>query len=127
MAQISVLLVDDNPTLLRVLSRFLEELSAGAVRVVGTVLGGREAEAQALALQPDIVVVDLQMPDVPGLALLPRLRVSTPRAKIIALTLMDPLSARPAALAAGAHAFVSKAAVTEDLVPVIQCLAAAIP
>jgi two-component system NarL family response regulator len=118
-----VLLVDDNPTFLRVLTRFLADQSEAGVRVVGAVVGGREAVAQAERLQPDVILLDLEMPDVPGLDLLPRLRVTVPNARLIALTLMDPASFQATALAAGADGFVSKASLEHDLLPAIQGLA----
>jgi DNA-binding NarL/FixJ family response regulator len=119
----TVLLVDDNPTFLRVLTRFLADQGEEGVQVVGTVVGGREAVAQAKRLQPDVILLDLEMPDVPGLDLLPRLRATCPDARLIALTLMDPDSFQAAALVAGADAFVSKASLEQDLFPAIQGLA----
>jgi CheY-like chemotaxis protein len=116
----SVLLVDDNPTFLRILTRFLAGQREEDVRVVGAVVGGREAVAQAERLQPDVILLDLEMPDVPGLDLLPRLRATLPKARLIALTLMDPGSFQAKALAAGADAFVSKASLEYDLFPAIQ-------
>jgi two-component system, NarL family, response regulator len=116
----SVLLVDDNPTFLRILTRFLAGQREEDVRVVGAVVGGREAVAQAERLQPDVILLDLEMPDVPGLDLLPRLRATVPDARLIALTLLDPASVQAAALAAGADAFVSKTSLEYDLLPAIQ-------
>jgi hypothetical protein len=82
-ATLSVLLVDDNRTFLRILTRFLSEYGEGALRVVGSLEGGRDAVAEAERLQPDVILVDLKMPDVPGLQLLPAsptLPDATPRA-----------------------------------------------
>ena len=79
--------------------------------------------AQAERLQPDVILLDLEMPDVPGLDILPRLRALLPDACLIALTLMDPASVQATALAAGADAFVSKESLEHDLLPVIQGLA----
>lgn len=120
---LSVLLVDDNPHFLRVLNRFLIVHGAGSVQVVGSVVGGREAVAQATQLQPDVVVVDLKMPEVPGLALIPQLRRTLPNAIIIALSLMDPAEYGLAATAAGADAFVSKEQLECELLPTLQRLA----
>ncbi len=123
MRRLSVLLVDDNPTFLRILARFLEDQGEDDLRVVGSVVGGRDALAEAERLKPDVLLLDLEMPDVPGLDLLPRLRETLPDAILVALTLMDPDSFRPSVLAAGADAFVSKASLEHDLVPVIRRLA----
>jgi two-component system NarL family response regulator len=115
-----VLLIDDNPTFLRMLTRFLADQDGEGIRVVGAVIGGRDAVAQTERLQPDVILLDLEMPDIPGVDLLPRLRASVPDARLIALTLMDPASFRATALAAGADAFVSKASLEHDLLPAIQ-------
>lgn len=120
---LSVLLVDDNPTFLRILMRFLSEQSEVALRVVGSVAGGRDAMAQVRQLQPEIILLDLQMPDVSGLELLPQFRATLPDSVIIALTLMDPDTFRDATLAAGADGFVSKASLERDLIPAIRRLA----
>ena len=123
LAPLSVLLVDDNPLFLRILDRFVSEHGEGDVRVVGTVVGGRDAVALAERLQPDVILVDLKMPDCPGLQLLPQLRKTRPDAILIALSLMDPDEYREATLAAGADEFVSKMSLERDLIPAIQRLA----
>ena len=123
----SVLLIDDNPTFLRTLARFLTDHGEGALHVVGTVLGGRDAVAQAEALQPDVVLVDLQMPLRSGLALLPHLRACLPDAILVALSLLDPNRYQAAALAAGADAFVSKAHLEHEVLPTVHRLAARKP
>jgi DNA-binding NarL/FixJ family response regulator len=120
---ISVLLVDDNPIFLRILTRFLEERSRLDVIVVGSADGGEKALAKAPLLKPQVILVDLAMPDIHGLELIPRLRAVLPDARIITLTLMDPSSYREAVLAAGADDFVSKATLEADLLPTIRRLA----
>jgi DNA-binding NarL/FixJ family response regulator len=120
----SVLLVNDNRTFLQMLARFLAESSAGDVAVVGAALGGRDALAYAQRLRPELVLLDLAMPDLSGLAVLPKLRETLPTAILIALTLQDSDESRDAALAAGADAFVSKASLERDLLPTIRELAA---
>ena len=124
---LSVLLVDDNRTFLRVLTEFLAEAGEGALRVVGSVLDGREAVVQAETLHPDVVLVDLQMPLQSGVTLLPHLRTRLPDAILVALTLLDPDLYQAATLAAGADAFVSKMRLEQDLLPTIWRLAAGRP
>ncbi len=120
---ISVLLVDDNPIFLRILTRFLEERSRLEVIVVGSADGGEKALTKAPLLRPQVILVDLAMPDIHGLDLIPRLRGLMPHVIIIALTLMDPNSYREAVMTAGADGFVSKATLEEDLLPTIRRLA----
>ena len=106
-----MLLVDDNRTFLRILTEFLfSQAGEGALRVVGSVLDGREAVVQAETLQPDVVLVDLQMPLQSGLALLPHLRTRLPNATLVALTLLEPDVYQAETLAAGADAFVPRCA-----------------
>ncbi len=117
--QVSILLVDDNPGFLRILANFLERFSRGEIVIAGTALGGREGLTKAEALQPHIVVIDLAMPDLHGLAAIPQLRNMLPDAGIIALSLLDAGSYRDEALALGANEFVSKARLDTDLLPAI--------
>mgnify|MGYP001767567576 CR=1 FL=1 len=117
--QVSVLLVDDSPNILRILADFVSQCGQGEMGIVGTALGGREALRMAQALRPQVIVIDLAMPDLPGLDAIPLLRQILPTAKIVALTLFDSESYRQAALAAGANDFVSKARLETELLPAI--------
>jgi DNA-binding NarL/FixJ family response regulator len=127
MATLSVLLVDDNAHFLRILDRFLSVLGHRDVRVVGSVMGGRDALARAERLRPDVILVGLMMVDVPGLQLLPQLRRTLPDAILIALSVIDFDPYPNDALAAGADAFVSKMCLERDLLPAIQRLASRAP
>ncbi len=121
---LSVLLVDDNPYVLRLLGYILAGHGADAVQVIGAVMGGLGAIAQAWRLRPDVVLVDLTLPEGPGLTLLPRLRRTLPNAILIALSLLG----RPAERdAAGADGLVAKTRLARDLLPTIQRLAARAP
>jgi DNA-binding response OmpR family regulator len=120
MNAITVMLIDDNPVFLRVATQFLE--AHDGITVVGAIDGREEALVQAQTLQPQIVLVDLAMPDVPGLSLIPLLRLAMPDVGIIALTVMNTESFRQAALTAGADVFVPKAAMRTELLPAIQQL-----
>jgi len=125
MNPISVLIADDNPTFLRIVTRFLEEQSRKTVSVVATARGGEEALAQAEALRPQVVLIDLNMPGLSGLEAIPRLRRALPDAGIIAVTLLDTDAYRKAALAAGADDFVSKMTLNAELLPAIRRVALA--
>jgi DNA-binding NarL/FixJ family response regulator len=121
MKSISVLLVDDNPSFLRIATRFLQEHDD--VAVVGAAGGGEEALALAQDLHPDVVLIDLAMPGLNGLETIPRLRAMLPAVGIIALTMLDTNSYWQAALAAGANDFVPKASLDTDLLPAIRRVA----
>ena len=120
MQPVSVLLVDDNSTFLRLASRFLDMHGYNEVVVVGEAHGGKEALARAQELQPQVVLLDLAMPDLPGLEVIPRVRAMLPEVGIIALTMMGNEFYRKAALAVGADDVVAKAAMSTDLLPAIR-------
>jgi DNA-binding NarL/FixJ family response regulator len=114
------MLVDDNATFLRILQRFLEERGSADIRVVATAGGGIEALAKAPSVHPDVVVVDLCMPDMHGLDVIPKLRQLLPNSGIITLTMLGAEGYRKAALAAGANDFVSKGDLEAELLPAIR-------
>jgi DNA-binding NarL/FixJ family response regulator len=117
---ISVLAVDDNPRFLAILTRFLRTRHPDEVIVVGVAKGGFEALTQADALQPQMVILDLAMPDMPGWEVIPRLRKAHPKIGIIVLTLLDPSGYRERTLKAGADEFVAKSVLGAELLPAIR-------
>ena len=120
MTAASVLLVDDNATFLRIAIRFLEMHGQDEVMVIGKARGGKEALAQAQELQPQVVLLDLVMPDLSGFEVISRLREVLPGVGIIALTVMGNEYYRNAALSAGADDFVPKGAMSTELLPAIR-------
>jgi len=121
MTAISLLLVDDSPVFLSIATRFLRAYDD--LVVAGVAGGGQEALAQARDLRPQVVVLDLRMPGLPGLEVIPLLRALLPQVGIVVLTLLGGNGYREAALAAGADDFVAKAAMSTDLVPAIRRVA----
>ena len=121
MKAISLLLVDDNPTFLRMAKLFLAQFER--LEVVGTAAGGKEGLKLALNVRPDIALVDLNMPDLHGLDVIPKMREALPETRIIALTMLDEDGYREASLAAGASEFVSKETMNVDLPLAIYRLA----
>lgn len=124
MSSVSVLLVDDNHTFLRIAKLYLES-HRGEVMVAGVAGGGVEALAQAAALQPQVVLLDLAMPDLSGLEVIPRLRALLPAVGIIVLTLLDDHAYRHVVLRAGADDFLAKANLSTELLPAIRRVARA--
>jgi len=120
MIPITVLLVDDNPTFLKVAVDFLMEYGREEIGVIGQAGGGFEALSMAENLQPHVILVDLAMPDLPGLSLIPRLRKMLPDAGIIVLSMLDTKRYRETALSVGADGFVSKADMFAHLIPAIR-------
>lgn len=115
---ISVLLVDDSVTFLRATTQFLE--AHDDIVVIGTAADGKEALTRAETLRPQVILIDLAMPGLPGLEAIPRLRSTLPEVGIIALTVMNTNGFRQAALAAGANTFISKTSMRSDLLPAIR-------
>jgi DNA-binding NarL/FixJ family response regulator len=111
--------VDDSQAFLDIGKQFLE--STGQFRVCTT---SNSAEALQLAAQakPCVALVDLIMPRVTGLELIPQLRQEVSGIMIIAVTLHGQAAYRDAAKDAGADAFVAKNLFSRTLVPIIQQL-----
>ena len=123
MPPISLLLVDDNPRFLRVLSRFLHTRYPADVVVVDVARNGIEALARAQVVRPQVVLLDLAMPGMPGWEVIPRLRKELPEVGIIVLTLLESDEYREMILEAGADAFVGKSTLVTELMPAIRRVA----
>jgi DNA-binding NarL/FixJ family response regulator len=102
-----ILLVDDNEKFLNLSRDFIESECEG-VEVIGTAGSGREALGFLEETQPDLLIIDLAMPDMSGLELTEEIRGVLPGVPIIILTLFDSPRHRQAAIEAGANAFVPK-------------------
>lgn len=100
-----VLVVDDSALVRQMLCRVLGE--APDIEVVGTAATGMEAIAKARDLVPDVVTLDIQMPDLSGVEALPHIVRSTP-ARVIMLTAIDDPDVAYEALSKGATDFVVK-------------------
>jgi DNA-binding NarL/FixJ family response regulator len=87
--------------------------------VVGEAGTGREALAQVAALEPDIVLLDIQMPEMDGVAVAKELARTHPAVKIIMLTMYRQDQHLLDAIKAGARAYLLKDADTEELIAVI--------
>lgn len=84
---IRVLIVDDHAVVREGIRHVLS--SDADFDVVGEAAGGEAAIALAQSLQPDVVVLDLSMPDLPGLEAAPRIRQTVPCAAILILSIHD--------------------------------------
>ena len=104
-----VLLVDDHPGIVQALSRVLST----ECDVVGVIADGREVADAAARLQPVVIVVDLNLPNVSGLDVCRQISRHNPRAKVIVITAMTDDQIRDEVLAAGASGFFDKSAINE--------------
>jgi DNA-binding NarL/FixJ family response regulator len=112
-----ILLADDYPAFLRSITRFL---ALHNCEIVGTVQDGARLLDEAIRLQPDAIVLDLNMPNVNGLQACRTIRDAVPAAKIIVLTAETDNNVKQLVLSAGASALVTKQSVGTHLVPAIR-------
>ena len=120
MQPVRVLLVDDSPEFLKVAARFLSMYPWMAI--VGRAHSGREAQDAVSRLHPDLVLMDMTMPDMNGLEATRRIKAQPGAPCVVMLTLHHDQHYRTAATAVGADGFVSKADVGTQLLPVITSL-----
>ena len=96
------------------------QLLAEDCEVVGKVADGDALLEAAERLQPDLIVVDLNLPTISGLEACRQITQTHPRIKVIIVTAgRDPVISA-AALAAGAAVFIEKHALDDDLLPAIK-------
>ncbi len=115
---IRVLVVDDHAVVREGL-RALLELQEG-IEVVAEAADGREAVETAIRLRPDVILMDLVMPRLDGVAAMRELRVSVPQARAIVLTsFLDEDKLLPA-LRSGAAGYLLKNARPEELVRAVR-------
>jgi len=93
------------------------------LRVVGDAETGDEAVARALALQPDVVLMDLNMPGIDGIAATRRIVDTSPHIAILVLTMADHDAAVFDALRAGARGYLLKGADRVELTRAIRAVA----
>lgn len=117
-ANIQLLLVDDH-AMVRSGLRMLLENEAG-LAIAGEASSGAEALTLAARLQPDIILMDLTLPDLSGIEVTRRLLQNNPKAKIIALTIHEDEQFFFEMLQAGASGYVPKRAAPEDLISAIH-------
>ncbi|KAF2411735.1 DNA-binding response regulator [Microbacterium sp. B35-04] len=120
---IRVLLVDDHAVMRAGFRMILE--SAGDIAVVGEAATGVEAVAAASALRPDVICMDVQMPDMDGLEATRRItRDGAVDAAVVVVTTFDRDDYLFDALAAGASGFLLKNAGPEELIAAVRVAAA---
>ncbi len=111
MRPVRVLIVDDMPQVrqgLRTLLPLAAEATGLPLEIVGEVGDGKEAIEQAAALGPDVVLMDLELPELDGYAAAQAIKACRPSTRVVALTVHGDAAARHQAQAAGVDAFVEK-------------------
>lgn len=118
---IRVLAVDDQPLMLEAFRMVIE--STDDIRLVGSASNGREALQEARRLRPDVVLMDIRMPEVDGVAATRQLTSEYPDMKILVLTTFDLDEYVVEALRGGASGFLLKDVRADDLVEAIRIVA----
>ena len=118
MSRTRVLIVDDQPLMRAGFKSVLE--ASGQVDVVGEAATGAEAIEQARRLDPDVVLMDVRMPDMDGIEATRRM----PRQKVLILTTFGLDEYIIEALRAGASGFLLKDAPVEELLSAVRAVAA---
>ena len=111
-----ILVVDDNPIVLEHVVALLQ----AAFEVVGTASNGEEMVAEAMRLNPEVIVADITMPKLDGIAAARQLRANGCTAKLVFLTIHTQDEFVNACLADGALGYVSKSQMRTDLIPAVH-------
>jgi DNA-binding NarL/FixJ family response regulator len=117
---IRVLIVDDHPILREGVAAIIALQTDMAI--AGEATGGREAIAQFGTLRPDVVLMDLQMPDMGGVEATEAIRAEYPDARILVLTTYSGDAKALAALRAGAAGFLLKSSLRRELLGAIRAV-----
>jgi len=110
----TILLVDDHPLFRKGLRLLLEEQAD--YRIIGEAGNGREAIDRVRTLSPDVVIMDITMPDLDGIDATRQILSEVPSAKVIALSMHTGKRFVKDMLQAGAAGYILKKSVPEDLV-----------
>jgi DNA-binding NarL/FixJ family response regulator len=121
MPAIRILIADDHPLVRTGLSTILSGVPD--FEVVGMAIDGREAIDLAAALQPDVVVMDLQMPGVSGVTATREILAANSATRILVLTLFADEDSVMLALRAGARGYLLKDADEAELIAAVQAVA----
>jgi DNA-binding NarL/FixJ family response regulator len=115
-----VLIVDDHPLTRDALAALLAQQGFD---VIGDAHDGSQAIAQAETLQPDLVLLDLTMPEMDGLTALPRIREQAPACEVVVLTASDDEASLLAAIRAGASGYLLKTEPPEQIATFLRGVA----
>jgi DNA-binding NarL/FixJ family response regulator len=117
-----VLIVDDDDLMRAGLVELLT--SDSGIEIIGEAATGREAVEQARRLAPDVVLMDVRMPDLDGIGATRELAADAPGARVLILTTFEQDDYVFGALRAGASGFLLKRTRPEDLIAAVHTIAA---
>ncbi len=117
---IRLLVADDHATFVRAITALLDDVDD--VEVVGTAGTGDQAVRNALDLQPDVVLMDLQMPGLNGIDATSRLVADAPHIAVLVLTMFDDDDSVVSAIRAGARGYLLKGARKDEIVRALRAV-----
>lgn len=115
---VKILIADDNDVLRNSLRAFLE--SHPGWTVCGEAFDGRDAVEKAAALEPDVILLDVSMPNLDGFEAARRIRANQPKAQIIFVTQHDSNELAVQAAEAGVRGYISKSKIIRQLIPAVE-------
>ena len=118
MSKITVLLVDDHEGFINAALRHFRKVEW--LKVVGTAGNGLEAIAQSEALRPQVVLMDLAMPEMGGLQATRLIKTQDAPPFIVIASHFDDAEHREHAMRAGADDFVSKLSYIQEVLPILE-------
>jgi DNA-binding NarL/FixJ family response regulator len=118
MSALSILIADDHEVVRRGIRTLFEVRPEW--KICGEAATGREAIEKSRKFCPDVVLLDITMPDIDGLEAIPQILNVCPTAKVLILTMHDSGEMATRALAAGASGLVLKSDAGRDLVRAVQ-------
>ena len=119
-AELRLLIVDDQPLIRRGLAMMLA--TEPGITIVGQAADGREAIDQALATEPDVVVMDLQMPNLSGVVATREITARLTRTRVVVLTTYDHDELVFEAIRAGAQAYLLKDASEAEVLETVRAV-----
>jgi two-component system response regulator NreC len=115
---IRILIADDHGVIRAGLRALLEDIPE--ITVVGEASDGGEALAKAVELKPDILLMDLSMPNIGGIEATRQLSQSEPKVRVLILTVHEDESLLKEVIRVGAAGYIIKRAAQEDLIHAIR-------
>jgi len=118
---ISVVVADDHPVFRHGMRALLDAVAD--VELIGEAADGDEAVAAALALEPDVVLMDLRMPGLNGIDATRKILAAAPDAGILVLTMFEDDDSVFAAMRAGARGYLLKGSEQDEVMRAIRAIA----
>jgi DNA-binding NarL/FixJ family response regulator len=118
--KIRVLIVEDHEAVRRAISTLLAR--SGEIELCGEAASAREGIDMSSQLRPDVILLDISLPDFSGLEAAPMIQKAVPEGKILVVSQHDPVHMLSQAREAGARGYVTKSKLARDLLPAIRSI-----